>query len=738
MKKANFNLFRLDLWPPFLRKYGRYGLGLCLLMLASTVHAGHKADEPVSASVNTDQSVAQSQPIAQNQPLAQRRPAAQSRHDLQNEPVIRYFGDPDRNWSLYTSYAPDDEAGPDRYPNRDYNFITQYSMRISPVENGYLTGINLFLDDFRPGGFGLETVGYYQDVVAFDWPFPFNHVPQLFLGHAVRFSAPDEGGSLQKIRFYSGPGTVVSGGTQAVVRMEFRQPELSDVFYYDPSMGIGFTFNTPVDGGADGNDRTGYGVRFTAPEGEEGSLIRALDVYVTAFNQFMPGADNPPDDELRVRLYQTGEDDLPEGEPLGEVRVSMLDLETEQFNRIDLLDAGVYVEAGTDVFAALDLVKVGNQDRIGFAGTPSLPTPIERSLLKENGEWVSIANSASFGSGPGAGSELWMHMHFESGPVVEQGSEMAVVERPLTDFSASQWTDIDLSDESLPQLEPGEDLWVAVTLHDAGENDLLSMVTGDAESDPRYRFAALVQQETDVWKYLADTQFDNDYAFRMEAVFATGTADLTDNLILALYSNDQDSLPGSFLNFHTAPLASLTEGEWNYFDVSEWEYMMETGRDFHIAVTSQIEDAADGFALRSDAGRAGEEKRAGAFYENTTGWTLLADREGYANYQFLMEVFYTRETSARDDIAGRFALHPNYPNPFNPSTIIAFELPVEQQVVLEIYDLLGNRVSTLVDRHMAAGFHRVTFDADGLASGTYICRLRAGEFVQSQTMMLVR
>jgi len=73
-----------------------------------------------------------------------------------------------------------------------------------------------------------------------------------------------------------------------------------------------------------------------------------------------------------------------------------------------------------------------------------------------------------------------------------------------------------------------------------------------------------------------------------------------------------------------------------------------------------------------------------------------------------------------------FRLFQNYPNPFNPSTVIGFNLPSESNVVLKIYYVLGEEVSTLINRRMNAGYHTVNFDAKDLMSGIYIYKLEAG------------
>lgn len=86
----------------------------------------------------------------------------------------------------------------------------------------------------------------------------------------------------------------------------------------------------------------------------------------------------------------------------------------------------------------------------------------------------------------------------------------------------------------------------------------------------------------------------------------------------------------------------------------------------------------------------------------------------------------------------RFVLEQNYPNPFNPSTIINFSIPVETQVALEIFDVIGNSVATLIDENLLAGNHVVTFDASKLSSGIYFYKLTTQYFSTLKKMLLVK
>jgi len=96
------------------------------------------------------------------------------------------------------------------------------------------------------------------------------------------------------------------------------------------------------------------------------------------------------------------------------------------------------------------------------------------------------------------------------------------------------------------------------------------------------------------------------------------------------------------------------------------------------------------------------------------------------------------ESVAETGLPNTYSLSQNYPNPFNPTTTIEFTLPRPERVTLAVYNLLGERVEELVDEVRAAGCYAVQFDATGLVSGLYFYRMRAGEFVETRKMMLVR
>jgi hypothetical protein len=89
-------------------------------------------------------------------------------------------------------------------------------------------------------------------------------------------------------------------------------------------------------------------------------------------------------------------------------------------------------------------------------------------------------------------------------------------------------------------------------------------------------------------------------------------------------------------------------------------------------------------------------------------------------------------------IPARFYLLPNFPNPFNPSTTIAFELPEAAHVSLKVYTALGEEVATLMDADTEAGRHEIRWNASGAASGVYLYTIRAGRYIETRRMVLLK
>jgi hypothetical protein len=100
-------------------------------------------------------------------------------------------------------------------------------------------------------------------------------------------------------------------------------------------------------------------------------------------------------------------------------------------------------------------------------------------------------------------------------------------------------------------------------------------------------------------------------------------------------------------------------------------------------------------------------------------------------------------TPAGASVPSMYALQQNFPNPFNPSTIIRYDLPAAGHVTLTVFDITGRLVTRLVDDAEPAGTHEVRFDASGvrssgIASGVYFYTVHAGSFTQTRKMVLLK
>jgi parallel beta-helix repeat protein len=89
-------------------------------------------------------------------------------------------------------------------------------------------------------------------------------------------------------------------------------------------------------------------------------------------------------------------------------------------------------------------------------------------------------------------------------------------------------------------------------------------------------------------------------------------------------------------------------------------------------------------------------------------------------------------------VPGKLAMYQNYPNPFNATTTIRYSLPSASDVTIDIYDLLGRKVDTIVQDEQPAGFHQITWDASDHSSGPYFYRIQAGDYVQTRKMVLLK
>lgn len=217
-------------------------------------------------------------------------------------------------------------------------------------------------------------------------------------------------------------------------------------------------------------------------------------------------------------------------------------------------------------------------------------------------------------------------------------------------------------------------------------------------------------------------------------------------LNLEIFS-DNAGLPGARIgNLVTQSFSQLSGGN-AYLDLLGARVDVAAGTDYHLVLSLANPASADTVVLAADNGSA-PTNRSSIFqngqWSNFDGPNSPLTGTIRASNLIIRPIITTVSgiSSVAEDARGarpqRFELAQNYPNPFNPTTTIRFAIPQSEDVRLEVYDVLGRKVATLVSERLAAGSYMTQFNASALSSGVYFYRLRAGAFSESRKMMLVK
>lgn len=224
------------------------------------------------------------------------------------------------------------------------------------------------------------------------------------------------------------------------------------------------------------------------------------------------------------------------------------------------------------------------------------------------------------------------------------------------------------------------------------------------------------------WMHLAIAEVDGDA--NNEVLYGEGTGELAPIIVLDVDGN----LPVELKSFS----ASVTDGFVNL----SWSTATENNnRGFEIQRKVTGSDFVNiGFVQGKGTTT---QLQNYSFFDND----VQAGKYQYRLKQIDLDGSYSLSSVVEVSISSpiEFNLAQNYPNPFNPSTTISFSLAKESNVNLKIYNLLGQEIISLVNNEfMTAGSYSYKFDASLLASGTYIYRLEAGDFVQTKKMTLTK
>ncbi|MEA3392561.1 MAG: T9SS type A sorting domain-containing protein, partial [Candidatus Marinimicrobia bacterium] len=130
--------------------------------------------------------------------------------------------------------------------------------------------------------------------------------------------------------------------------------------------------------------------------------------------------------------------------------------------------------------------------------------------------------------------------------------------------------------------------------------------------------------------------------------------------------------------------------------------------------------------------------KAASDYEGVSDIMVIIKDNGIGELADTAFFTMTITTSSVTDIPESFTVYPNYPNPFNPVTTLRFDLPLSENVRVEIFNTRGQRVALLADRHFEAGSWNLNFDASYLSSGVYFYKITAGENIAVNRMTLLK
>jgi hypothetical protein len=132
-----------------------------------------------------------------------------------------------------------------------------------------------------------------------------------------------------------------------------------------------------------------------------------------------------------------------------------------------------------------------------------------------------------------------------------------------------------------------------------------------------------------------------------------------------------------------------------------------------------------------------------SYSDHSFGAGLPSGQWGVSDCDWIIQAVIAYDTltgiSNRHNIVlNDFILYQNYPNPFNPSTTIKFALPKPETVTIKVYNIIGQKIETLLNKPMPAGHHEVEFNAGNLSSGVYLYRIEAGEWQDVKKMVLIK
>ena len=218
-----------------------------------------------------------------------------------------------------------------------------------------------------------------------------------------------------------------------------------------------------------------------------------------------------------------------------------------------------------------------------------------------------------------------------------------------------------------------------------------------------------------------------------------GAGDSTNHVSPYYVSSTAAPLPVQIASF-AAIVAGASEADIRWSTVSEmnnygFEVQKSSDRATGFQSISGSFTAGNGTTNeRHDYAYADKGYAAGATYYRLK----QIDKDATVHYTESIQPSGLNGVTEKKPLPTEYALSQNYPNPFNPSTVIEFALPRDTQVKLEVFNVIGQKVMTLVDEVRPAGYHAVRLDGKDLASGMYLYRLNTGNQTFMRKLLLLK
>lgn len=197
----------------------------------------------------------------------------------------------------------------------------------------------------------------------------------------------------------------------------------------------------------------------------------------------------------------------------------------------------------------------------------------------------------------------------------------------------------------------------------------------------------------------------------------------------SLSQSAEDSLTAKILT--QLGSLSLIGGEEIIPAVEEFDYIVQNNSGSEEAIYAEIDALTAALLIQGGDSTLSKSTAANYVLDNNGYYTRVTD---ILIKNFGAEIFAQEE----ELLPKEYTLYQNYPNPFNPVTTIKYDLPNNGNVSLIVYDILGRKVKTLINRNQNPGRHEVSWDASSVASGIYIYQLRASDYVDTKKMILLK